>query len=205
MQLDVPVIGILRGIGADEFRPLMQAAFKAGLQAIELTFNTCAAEQIVADNKERIPAGKYLGMGTIRNLEEAQKAYEAGAMFFVTPNLDTEVIEYARSKSIPVIAGALTPSEVYKAWAAGAAMVKVFPCRSLGGPLYIRELRGPFERIPLVAVGGVTIENVREYLKAGATAVGVGISLFGEHAVTAADWDRVQENVKEFLKNCSSK
>ena len=84
-------------------------------------------------------------------------------------------------------------------------MVKVFPCRSLGGPLYIKELRGPFEGIPLAAVGGVTIENAGEYFKAGATAVGVGISLFGEQAVQAGDWDAVQENVGKFIQNCSSK
>ena len=205
MQLEVPVIGILRGIAADEFSPLMQAAFSAGLQAIEVTMNTPGAEEIIALNRGRVPDGKYLGMGTIRNLSEAQRAYEAGAMFFVTPNVDPEVIEFARNKDIPVIAGALTPTEVYKAWEAGASMVKVFPCRALGGPLYIRELRGPFDHIPLVAVGGVTIENARDHLQAGATALGVGISLFGEQAVSAGDWDTVRNNVEIFIQRCTKK
>ena len=205
MQLEVPVIGILRGIAADEFSPLMQAAFSAGLQAIEVTMNTPGAEEIIALNRGRVPDGKYLGMGTIRNLSEAQRAYEAGAMFFVTPNVDPEVIEFARNKDIPVIAGALTPTEVYKAWEAGASMVKVFPCRALGGPLYIRELRGPFDHIPLVAVGGVSIENARDHLQAGATALGVGISLFGEQAVSAGDWDTVRNNVEAFIQCCTKK
>jgi 2-dehydro-3-deoxyphosphogluconate aldolase/(4S)-4-hydroxy-2-oxoglutarate aldolase len=204
MQLEVPVIGILRGIGAEEFSPLMQASFSAGLQVIEVTMNTPRAERIIATNRDRVPAGNYLGMGTIRNLSEAQKAYEAGAMFFVTPNVDPEVIEFARNKDIPVIAGALTPTEVYKAWEAGAAMVKVFPCRALGGPLYLEELRGPFDHIPLVAVGGVTIENARDHLQAGATALGVGISLFGEQAVSAGDWDTVRNNVEAFIQCCKA-
>lgn len=202
MQLDVPVIGILRGIGADVFGPLMQAAFATGLQAIEVTMNTPGAEEIIASNRADVPAGKYLGMGTIRNLAEAQRAYEAGTMFLVTPNVDPDVIEFAVSRGIPVIAGGLTPTEVYRAWDSGASMVKVFPCRSLGGPQYIRELRGPFDHIPLVAVGGVKLENVHEYLQAGVTAVGVGISLFGEQAVATRDWEAAGKNVEQFIKRC---
>jgi 2-dehydro-3-deoxyphosphogluconate aldolase/(4S)-4-hydroxy-2-oxoglutarate aldolase len=182
----------------------MQASFAAGLEAIEVTINTPGAEEIVASNLHQVVPEKYLGMGTIRNLAEAERAYDAGAMFFVTPNVDLEVIEFGRSKNVPVIAGALTPTEVSRAAEAGAAMVKVFPCRSLGGPLYIRELRGPFNHIPLVAVGGVTIDNVREYLLAGATGVGVGITLFGEHAVAAKDWKAVGGKVKKFIQRCST-
>lgn len=204
MKLEVPVIGILRGIGSEKFTHLMQAAFAAGLQAIEVTMNTPGAEGIIAANRDRVPAGKYLGMGTICNLQQARKAYESGAMFFVTPNVEPEVIAFARHKDIPVIAGALTPTEVYRAWEAGAAMVKVFPCRALGGPRYIRELRGPFDHIPLVAVGGVTIENVQAHLQAGAAAVGVGISLFGEQAVLAGDWKAVRRNVEEFIRRCEA-
>jgi 2-dehydro-3-deoxyphosphogluconate aldolase/(4S)-4-hydroxy-2-oxoglutarate aldolase len=203
VQLETPVIGILRGISADEFRNIMHTSFAAGLQAIEVTMNTQDAERIVAANRAHVPAGCYLGLGTVRNVAEAQRAYDAGAMFFVTPNLDSRVMEFSRSKTIPVIAGALTPSEIYKAWAAGAAMVKVFPSRALGGPAYIKELRGPFESIPLVAVGGVTIENVGEYLQAGANAVGVGISLFGEQAVKNGDWNTVGRNVQELVQRCT--
>jgi 2-dehydro-3-deoxyphosphogluconate aldolase/(4S)-4-hydroxy-2-oxoglutarate aldolase len=182
----------------------MQASFAAGLQAIEVTMNTPGAEEIVASCLSQVPPGKFLGMGTIRNLVEAERAYDAGAMFFVTPNVDPDVIEFGRSRNIPVIAGALTPTEVLMASEAGAVMVKVFPCRSLGGPLYIRELRGPFNHIPLVAVGGVTFENVREYLLAGATGVGVGVQLFGEQEIAARDWSAVGENVKKFIQRCTT-
>ena len=201
-QLEVPIIGILRGISIDAFGSFMQVSFSKGLQAIEVTMNTPDAEIIVAANRNNVPDGRFLGMGTIRNLDEAERAYAAGAMFFVTPNFDPAVIQFARNRNIPVVTGALTPTEVYSAWSGGASMVKVFPCRALGGPQYIRELRGPFDQIPLVAVGGVMPDTISEYLQAGAAAVGVGISLFGEAAIKAGDWDTVGRNVEKLIKSC---
>ena len=201
MKLDVPVIGILRGLDARRFQSVMETSFDSGLQAIEITMNTDKALQIVSSLKPSVPSGKLLGMGTIRNLREAKEAVGAGAMFLVTPNTDTEVIEYARSNSVPVIAGALTPTEVYSAWSAGAEMVKVFPCRTFG-PQYIRDLRGPFEQIPLVAVGGVDLNNITEYFAAGVRAVGASSSLFGRKALTENNIRQIGENVKKFISLC---
>lgn len=201
-QLAMPVIGILRGVEEGFFRELAPVAFNAGLEAIEVTINTPDAEGIVARCRSSVRAGKWLGMGTIRNLAEAERAVTAGAMFLVTPNYDPQVIEYARSAQVPVVAGALTPSEVYGAWAAGADLIKVFPCGSLGGPGYIRELRGPFDHIPLVAVGGVTRENLPEYLAVGAAGVGVGASLFGRQALAARDLAALADNVAAFCAAC---
>jgi len=201
MKLDVPVIGIVRGVEAQFFGNLMDNAFAAGLQAIEITMNTRDALQIVSSLRTAVPAGKLLGMGTVRNREEAQKAIGAGAMFLVTPNTDTAVIEYAGSRNIPVISGALTPTEIYTAWSAGADMIKVFPCRPFG-PGYIRELRGPFERIPLVAVGGVSAENMNEYFDAGVKAVGVSTSLFGQTALKDRNLEEIARNVRKFIALC---
>jgi 2-dehydro-3-deoxyphosphogluconate aldolase/(4S)-4-hydroxy-2-oxoglutarate aldolase len=202
MELDVPVVGILRGVESSFFHEIMETSFVNGLQAIEVTMNTEQAEQIIARNRDSVPEGRLLGMGTIRNLEEAKRAEDAGAMFFVTPNLDVEVVEYARAKSIPTIIGALTPTEVYKAWSAGADMVKVFPCRALGGPRYIKDLLGPFERIPLVAVGGVNASNLKEYFEAGSKAVGVSESLFGREALKDKNLEALAGNVKNFIERC---
>lgn len=198
MKLDPPVIGILRGISKDFFGPLMDAALEAGLHAIEVTMNTRHAEAMVAAQRLSLPEGKLLGMGTIRNLDEAKRALDAGAMFLVTPNTDEQVIDYARSRNIPVVAGALTPTEVYKAWSRGAELVKVFPCTNLG-PEYIRDLLGPFDDIPLAAVGGVTRENAKAYLDAGASAVGVGGSLFGRRAINRQKTEDIFTNVRDFL------
>jgi len=201
MKLEVPVVGILRGIEPAFFRSVMDTSFASGLQALEITMNTSQALQIVSLNRPAVPSGKLLGMGTIRNVGEAKDAVESGAMFLVTPNTDTRVIEYAASKSIPVISGALTPSEVYTAWSAGADMVKVFPC-GIFGPQYIRELRGPFDQIPLVAVGGVKLDNIKEYFTAGVSAVGASTSLFGREALMQHNLVEIEENVKKFTAIC---
>lgn len=201
LTLTAPVIGILRGVLESHFGNIMKASFEAGLDAIEVTMNTPGAPGIIERNRKGLAPGKWLGMGTIRNLDEAKTASDAGAMFFVTPNTDVDVIAFAVSRNIPVIAGALTPSEVYRAWSAGADMVKVFPA-GVFGPGYMKDLHGPFDNIPLVAVGGVTVENVREFLDAGALAVGVGNSLFGKQALKENSWSDVGVSVAKFIDQC---
>ena len=204
MELEVPVIGILRGVEGDFFGEVMQISFAAGLTAMEVTMNTPDAEKIVAEYRPAVPSGKLLGMGTIRNLEEARRAVAAGAMFLVTPNLDLSVIEYAKAETIPIVAGALTPTEVYSAWAAGADLVKVFPCGAMGGPQYIKDLLGPFDHLRLVAVGGVSLANLPDYFAAGAAAVGVSTSLFGAKALREKDLAQIGHNVKNFIEHCPS-
>jgi len=197
VKLNVPVIGILRGVEPVFFPQLLQAAFRAGLQAIEVTMNTPGAEQILRDNMHLVPDGCYLGMGTVRNRDEARLAISAGAMFLVTPNTDEKAIDYSRRHSTPIVAGAYTPSEVYRAWSAGADMVKVFPCP---GPKYIKDLLGPMDEVPLVAVGGVKRDNLQQFLDAGAVAVGVGNSLFGADVLQSQDADGVYRHMCAYLE-----
>lgn len=199
MRLDVPLIGILRGVDGSFFKELMEVSFSAGLQAIEITMNTPGAIDIVTNCRQDVPKNKYLGMGTIRCLDEARAAIDSGAMYLVTPNTDVRVIEFARKKNIPVISGAFTPTEVYNAWSAGAVMVKVFPC-GIFGPEYIKELRGPFDHIPMVAVGGVNIHNISEYMACGAAGVGIGSSLFGRDSLANSSLENVAENVARHIK-----
>jgi len=199
--MNVPVVGILRGVPERIIGKVMSASFDAGLQALEVTMNTEGAAAMVEENRGLVPEGSFLGMGTVRNVKEARIAVGAGAMFVVTPNLDFAVIEYVREQGIPIIAGAFTPTEVHAAWDAGADMVKVFPCGPVG-PGYIRDLRGPFEGIPLVAVGGVNVANVATYFAAGAFAVGVGSSLFGKDALSSGNGEAIKRNVEGFLAHC---
>ncbi len=199
---DVPVIGILRGVDGHFFGEVMQVSFAAGLTAMEITMNTPGAEKIIERYRPAVPDGRLLGMGTIRNLEEARRAVVAGAMFLVTPNMDTGVINYAKTAGIPIVAGALTPTEVYAAWSAGADLVKVFPCGAMGGPQYIKDLLGPFDHIRLAAVGGVSSANLQDYFAAGAAAVGVSTSLFGGKALREKNLDLLGQNVKNFIEHC---
>lgn len=199
MRLDVPIIGILRGIGGAFFQEVMAVSFAAGLEALEITMNTEGVADIVRQCRPEVPPGKLLGVGTIRNLQEAREAVAAGAMFLVTPNTDTRVIEYAASKDIPVIVGAFSPTEIYNAWSAGAVLIKVFPCEAVG-PEYIRALRGPFDQIPMVAVGGVTLNNLRDYFAAGVVGVGVGSALFGAAALRGENLEEIRGNVGRFIE-----
>ncbi len=201
MNLDTPVIGILRGVDSAFFKGVMDTSFASGLQAIEITINTDGAEKIVSTNISNVPSGKLLGMGTIRNIDEAKRAVDSGAMFLVSPNTNIEVIEFSKASSVPIIAGALTPTEVYNAWTSGADMIKVFPCRPFG-PDYIKELRGPFEQVPLVAVGGIDLNNIADYFTAGARAVGASTSLFGKQALMDRDLDGIARNVANFISLC---
>lgn len=202
MKLQVRVVGIVRGVDPGFFSEAMSASFEAGLEAIEITMNTAGAEEIVAANRGSLPPGRMLGMGTVRTVEEAKRAIGAGAMFLVTPNTDWLVIEHGKAVGVPVVAGALTPTEVHTAWSAGAAMVKVFPCGALGGPRYIADLLGPFDRVSLMAVGGVNLSNIEEYFSAGADAVGASSSLFGREALRERDPSLVGDNVRSFLEHC---
>lgn len=202
LELHTPAIGILRGIDKAFFSDLMQVSFTAGLQAIEVTMNTKGAADIISSCLKDVPDGKLLGAGTVRNIDEAKLAADAGAMFFVTPNLDVQVIEFALKNTIPVICGALTPTEVYTAWSAGADMIKIFPCAPFG-PDYIRDLKGPFDQIPLVAVGGVTLSNLELFFQAGTKAVGVSTSLFGKSALASKDLKSIAKNVAAFVAECN--
>lgn len=198
------VIGILRGVESGFFGDLMQASFRQGLQAIEVTMNTPGAAQIVAKYRPLVPANCFLGMGTVRNMDEARAALDAGAMFFVTPNLDPQVVEFAKTNNIPIVAGALTPTEVYAASRAGAGIIKIFPCGAMGGPQYIKDLLGPFDDLKLAAVGGVTIGNLADYFKAGAASVGVSTALFGKEALERKNLTLLTSHVKQFMEMCNS-
>lgn len=202
MKLDVPIVAILRGIDGDFFSDIMQASFSSGLQAIEITLNTPDAVNIIKKNRKDVPSGRFLGAGTVCCLKEAQRAVDAGAMFLVTPNTDEKVIEYGLKQNVPVIAGALTPTEIYRAWALGASSVKVFPVEAMGGARYISDLRGPFQAIPLVPVGGVTLASLADYFQAGATAVGVGSSFFGKEALVERNINELTKNVENYIKSC---
>jgi 2-dehydro-3-deoxyphosphogluconate aldolase/(4S)-4-hydroxy-2-oxoglutarate aldolase len=202
MSFQAAVVGILRGVDPGFFPEAMGAAFEAGLEALEVTMNTDGAEEIISRSRPSVPRGRLLGMGTVRSVDEAERAVAAGAMFLVTPNTDRLVIEYARSMDVPVIAGALTPTEVQAAWSAGASLVKVFPCGAVGGPRYLAALKGPFDRVPLMPVGGVGLSNLEEYFRAGASAVGVGASLFGRDALEERNAIKLERNVRHFVEHC---
>ena len=140
-----------------------------------------------------------IGAGTVLSGEQAIVATEAGASFLVSPALVPEVQEWAVSRDIPTLPGAFTPTEVLAARRAGAALVKIFPAKSAGGPGFIRELRGPFRDIPLLACGGVSPENAHDYLMAGTDALAFGGSVFTASRLNARDTNGISEAIRSLI------
>lgn len=199
---EVPVIGILRDIpfGAEEDCALV--CKRAGLRAIEVTMNTSNVLEII----ERLslaaaPLRIFVGAGTVRSLEDLEKAISVGAQFIVTPITSVEVIEECVRNHVPVIPGALTPTEIQLAYELGASFVKVFPVNAMGGPSYIKDLRGPFKDIPLMACGGVNESNASEYRAAGANLLAFGASIFDPEQMRSHQWEAIEKKLKAFLSS----
>ena len=196
----MPVIGILRDIPRGSEEICAQTAHNCGLKAIEVTMNTDGATEIITALRSACkPYDIAVGAGTVRHDKDLEKALIAGANFIVTPNTRSNIIRIAASEKVPVIPGALTPTEVQKAYDLGATAVKVFPVDCVGGPKYIKALRGPFRDIPLLACSGVNAENAGEYLKAGANLLAFGGSIFSAKLMAQGNWDEIGKRLTELL------
>jgi len=169
-----PVVAILRRPRV-EVEVCVRVLIEAGIRFIEVTIDSAGCLPFLETSASNFK-GAVFGAGTVTVPELAEKAIRAGARFLVTPNYNPEVIRVARVSQVPVFTGAMTPTEIFSAYQAGAEVIKVFPATTLGSD-YFKELRGPFPDIPLMATGGITADNAPDFFKAGATALGVGSSL----------------------------
>lgn len=194
----LPILGILRGIDVESVEPLVEASVLAGLKTIEITMNTRGAATLI--EKAVALAGKRLmiGAGTVLSVKSLEIAVDAGAEFIVTPVLVEDVMKHCVKNKIPVFPGALTPQEIYNAWNAGATMVKVFPSGSFG-PKYLKEIKGPFNDIELLACGGVTPENIREYFSSGASAIAFGENVFRKEWLADKDFKSIEGAIKRYV------
>lgn len=194
------LIAIVRVPDAAQLLPVAEALHAGGVEVIEFTLTTPGALEQLRVARAHFGGAVILGAGTVLDAGLAQQAIEAGAQFIVAPNFDPAVVRlcHRHRYNVPVIPGALTPTEIVAAWMAGADFVKVFPA-SLGGPSYIREVRAPLPHVQLVPTGGVTAENFVEYLKAGAVAIGVGSSLVDKTAIVTRDWPTLTNRARRFV------
>ena len=187
---ELPLMGILRGVQADSIESLMETVVSSGLQTVEITMNTPGAPDLIRSAVKSAQGRLMIGAGTVVTSEHLKLALDAGARFIVSPMLVYDVVEYCRDNEIPVFPGAFTPQEIYNAWVAGATMVKIFPAQFMG-PGYIKEIKGPFNSIDMLACGGITPENIRSYFDCGASAVAFGGSVFREEWLEARDFDSI--------------
>lgn len=196
----LPVLGIIRSSVDIDIEALMDSCASVGLEAVEITMNSNKATAMIRRAVKASAGRTMIGAGTVLDTDTMKEALDAGASFIVMPTLVTDVVESCVKNVIPVFPGALTPQEVHNAWSAGATMVKVFPA-SVFGPGYIRELKGPFGRIELLACGGVSPDNVRAYFENGACAVAFGSSIFRPDWLERREFDRIRDAVKGLLEN----
>jgi 2-dehydro-3-deoxyphosphogluconate aldolase/(4S)-4-hydroxy-2-oxoglutarate aldolase len=188
-------IAVIRASQLSLGRQMAQAVAAGGMPLIEITWNTDRAPELISQLRLELPHCT-IGTGTLLNLEQLQQAIDAGAQFLFTPHVDPALIAAAVDAAVPIVPGALSPTEIVTAWNAGASCVKVFPIEAVGGASYIKSLQGPLGQIPLIPTGGVTLENAKSFIAAGAIAVGLSGDLFPKALIGAGDWEAIAQRAK---------
>lgn len=194
----LPIVGILRNFPAAQTDTLAARYADAGMTCLEITMNTEGATDTIARLSDTFAGRLNIGAGTVCTKKDLDKALGAGASFIVTPVLSGTVIKTCVRRGIPVFPGAYTPTEIYQAWALGADMIKVFPASGLG-PTFIKEVLAPLDKLKLMPTGGVGLDNLEAYLRAGATGLGIGSGLFPKDLVNAGRWDELSALFKRFV------
>jgi 2-dehydro-3-deoxyphosphogluconate aldolase / (4S)-4-hydroxy-2-oxoglutarate aldolase len=192
-------IAVIRAANLEVGYQMASAVAEGGMRLIELTWDSDRPLQLIARLQQELPFCTF-GIGTLLNREAVQEAIAAGAQFLFAPHTDPTLIRVAIDAGVPLVSGALTPTEILTAWQSGAASVKVFPIQAMGGASYIRSLREPLGKIPLIPTGGVTPENAGEFLEAGAIAVGLSGQLFPAAAIETGNWAAITQRAEVLMQ-----
>jgi len=184
------IIAVIRADNAVIAREIALAAAAGGIKLIEIAWNTDRAESLIPKLQQELPDCK-IGAGTVLDLDSAERAIACGCSFLFTPHTNLDLISKGLENNVPVIAGALTPTEILTAWQAGAAAVKIFPIKVMGGVDYLKCLQPILHDIPLIPTGGITLQNAAQFLAAGAIAVGISSDLFSAEVIAENDWTTI--------------
>jgi 2-dehydro-3-deoxyphosphogluconate aldolase/(4S)-4-hydroxy-2-oxoglutarate aldolase len=201
VKLRIEEIGILPGIRLNSEEDALYAAetlYHGGIPMAEITMTVPGAFNVIRRLTQNFP-DMVVGAGTVLDVETAARCLDAGALYLTSTGFVREVVEFALSKGVVVFPGALTPTEVIGAWKSGADFVKIFPAAPVGGDQYIRSLKIPFPKIPLIASGGVNQLTAAGFIRAGASAVGVGVELMPKEAIRMRQDQRIHELARRFL------
>ncbi|HEY9654379.1 MAG TPA: bifunctional 4-hydroxy-2-oxoglutarate aldolase/2-dehydro-3-deoxy-phosphogluconate aldolase [Crinalium sp.] len=188
-------IAVIRAAQYESGYQMAKAVAAGGMRLIEITWNSDRASTLIDQLRQDLPHCT-IGTGTLLHETQLRDAIAAGAQFLFTPHVAPSLIQLAVAQNIPIIPGALSPTEIVSAWQAGASSVKVFPVQALGGAAYIQSLQAPLGNIPLIPTGGVTLANAQSFLAAGAVAVGLSGQLFPRQAVADGNWDAIAQQAK---------
>ena len=197
---ELGVVPVVRAASADEAMRAIDAIKEGGINVLEITMTVPGAIKVIEEVVKRYGDEALVGAGTVLDPETARACLLAGAQFVVSPALNLDTIAMCRRYSAPVMPGVLTPTEVITAWSAGADFVKVFPCGSVGGASYVKNLKGPFPQIKIIPTGGVSLKTAADFIKAGASALGIGTDLVDVKAIRAGEAHVVTERAKQFLE-----
>jgi 2-dehydro-3-deoxyphosphogluconate aldolase / (4S)-4-hydroxy-2-oxoglutarate aldolase len=196
---ELGLVPVLRASSAQEAITIANAIMAGGVNILEVTMTVPGAIHVIEQLANHHGSKLLLGAGTVLDPETARNCILAGAQFIVSPALDLRTIELCRRYSVPIMPGALTPTEIVSAWQAGAEVVKVFPCSALGGAKYLKALQGPLPQIQLVPTGGVSLATAEEFLAAGAFALGVGGDLVDAKAAREGRTSVITENAQKYI------
>lgn len=193
------IVAIIRASGSGELVDVVKALREGGITCIEVTMTTPNALEVIAKARAELGGSASIGVGTVLDSETARSAISAGAQFVVAPIVDLGTIELCKRYSTPVIPGGLTPTEIVRAWQAGADFVKVFPTSSVGAK-FIKDLKGPLPHIKLIPTGGVDLNTIPDFIKAGASALGAGTALVTADAVKKKDFAAIRAAAGQWLE-----
>ena len=177
---------------------MVEAVIASGLKTIEITMNTVNAPELIKLMVNKAKGRLTIGAGTVLSMDDLFIALKAGASFIVMPVLIEDIVKYCVKHFIPVFPGALTPQEIYRAWDAGASMVKIFPA-NIFGPEYFKEIHGPFNNIELLACGGVNSENIHTFFSCGASAIAFGGSIFKKNWIKNHDFLSIKGAIEKLI------
>ncbi len=209
LVLDTRIVAIIRGFAPDTCLRLAEAYSAGGIRLVEVTFNQKAPETwkdtaaAIRAIRERFGGHVRAGAGTVLTEEQLSMCIDAGGEYMITPNVKPELIRSCVRQGLVAMPGALTPSEAVDAWEAGAAFVKIFPAGSLGAG-YVKALRAPLAHIPMLAVGGITAENVADFMRVGCVGAGVGGNLTNKEWIAAGAWDKIADTARQLVSNAGA-
>jgi 2-dehydro-3-deoxyphosphogluconate aldolase / (4S)-4-hydroxy-2-oxoglutarate aldolase len=197
---EIGLIPVVRAESSEQAMRAVEAIMNGGVNVLEVTMTVPGAIGLIEQLSRTFGARALIGAGTVLDPETADKCIGAGAQFIVSPALNEETIAFCRAREIAIFPGALTPTEVVRAWNAGADAVKVFPAGAVGGANYLKALKAPLPQIELVPTGGVSLKTASDFIKAGAMALGVGADLVDMKALREGNAQLITERAQQFLE-----
>ncbi|HEY3038557.1 MAG TPA: bifunctional 4-hydroxy-2-oxoglutarate aldolase/2-dehydro-3-deoxy-phosphogluconate aldolase [Pyrinomonadaceae bacterium] len=196
---EIGVIPVVRAASSDEAIAAAEAIREGGIPLLEITMTVPGAVGVIRELIQRYAHVLLVGAGTVLDPDAARACIDAGAQFIISPSLNLQTIELCRQQNIAIFPGALTPTEVVTAWQAGADAVKVFPCSAVGGAKYLRALKAPLPQVKLVPTGGVSLATAKDFIAAGAWALGVGSDLVDNKAIQMGDRKSVMDAARNYV------